>query len=85
MPRGFPIARGLVFVLKSGETVFDWEDGCIQDILSGVFLPLTENDYGHADADADLENLNLNGRVEAYDQHTIYLQPLPEPHRSTIE
>ena len=85
MPRGFPVSRGLVFVLKSGEVVLDWGDGRVQDILSGDFISFEERNYSHAVTDSELESLKVNGRVESYDQRTVYLRPLPEPPRTTID
>ena len=35
--------------------------------------------------DTDLENLRNNGRVVSWDARTVYLVPLPEPPRHTIE
>jgi hypothetical protein len=71
--------------MKSGEVVVDWGDGRVQDVLTGDFLPYTEQDYGGAVQDTDLAALQRNGRVEFYDARTIYLSPLPEPPRKTIE
>ena len=85
MTSGIPVTRGWVFVLKSGEVVIDWGDGRVQDILSGDFLVYDEKDFGRAVQDTDLENLRNNGRVVSWDARTIYLVPLPEPPRHTIE
>lgn len=85
MTSGFPVVRDLVFVLKSGEIVLDWGDGRVQDVLTGEFLDFEEPDYGRAVSDVDLEMLKNNGRVIAYDPRMVYLTPLPEPPRPTIE
>jgi hypothetical protein len=85
MPSGFPVSRGLVFVLGNGEVVFDWGDGRVQDILTGDFLEISDQDYGRAVLDSDLEMLKNNGRVESYDNRIVYLHPLPEPPRPTID
>ena len=85
MPSGIPVTRGWVFVLKSGEVVIDWADGRVQDIMSGDFLVYDEKDYGRPVQDTDLESLRNNGRVVSWDARTVYLVPLPEPPRHTID
>lgn len=85
MPQGTPIPRGLVFVLKTGRTVVDWGDGRVQDIESGRFLPFLEADYGRAISDQDLDRLRNIGRVNSFDGRLVYLRPLPEPPRRTID
>jgi hypothetical protein len=85
MSSGIPVPRSLVFALKSGEVVFDWGDGRVQDIMTGEFLPFDESNYDRAVLDAELESLRNNGRVESFDARTVHLKPLPEPPRSTLE
>jgi hypothetical protein len=82
---GIPVPRSLVFVLKSGEVVFDWGDGRVQDVMTGEFLLFDETNYGRAVLDAELETLHNNGRVESFDARMVRLKPLPEPPRSTLE
>jgi hypothetical protein len=82
---GTPVARGLVFMLNTGEVVVDWGDGRVQDVLTGEFMNYEERNYGGAVQDADLEILKKNGRVAGYDANVVYLKPLPEPPRSTID
>ena len=38
MQGGISIGRQRVLVLKDGGVVIDWDDGILQDILSGEFL-----------------------------------------------
>lgn len=85
MPIGTPIPRDLIFVLKGGESVVDWGDGRVQDIETGRFLPFEERDFGRAISDRDLDRLINAGRVESYDPRVVYLRPLPEPPRRTID
>jgi hypothetical protein len=85
MTSGTPVARGLVFILQTGEIVVDWGEGRVQDILTGDFLEFEESDYGGAVTDSDLERLKDLGRVVSYTIHLVYLRPLPEPPRPTIE
>jgi len=85
MTSGTPVARGLVFMLQTGEIVVDWGDGRVQDIQTGKFLEFQESDYGGAVTDSDLERLKDIGRVVSCTNRTVYLRPLPEPPRPTIE
>jgi hypothetical protein len=85
MTTGIPVTREWVFALQSGEIVLDWGDGRVQDILTGDFRVFDEHDYGRPVTDSDLEALRNNGRVESYDGHRVYLRPLPEPPRKTID
>jgi hypothetical protein len=85
MPGGTPIPRDLVFVLKTGEFVVDWGDGRVQDIETGEFRPFKERDYGRAISDSDLDRLKIMGRVDSFDLRTVFLLPLPEPPRRTID
>jgi hypothetical protein len=80
-----PVPRGWVFVLKTGDVVIDWGDGRVQDILTGEFRSLSPHDPGETVSDADLEALKNSGRVQGYDVRMVYLRPLPEPPRPTIE
>jgi hypothetical protein len=85
MPRGIPVSRSLVFVIKSGDVVVDWGDGRVQDVLQGEFRPYDENDFGRVVTDSDLEYLKKNGRVEAYDAYMVYIRTLPEAPSKTID
>ncbi len=82
---GTPVPRDLVFVLKSGETVIDWGDGMVQDIMTGEFMPLEETDYGSPIGDSDLEMLKKNGQVESYDGNVVYVQSLPQRPWRTLD
>lgn len=85
MSHGTPIPRDLLFVLNSGEYVVDWGDGRVQDVESGEFLNFKESDYGHAITDLDLDRLRNMGRITDYDARQVFLRPLPEPPRRTID
>lgn len=85
MTTGLPIPRGWITLAKSGEIILDWGDGRVQDVLTGDFLQIQEADLGRPVSDAELDILRKNGRVESYDARTVYLRPLPEPPRPTIE
>jgi hypothetical protein len=85
MTRGIPVSRSLVYVLKTGEVVVDWGDGRVQDLLTGDFFESGESDFDRAVSDGELDNLRNNGRLEGYDNRTVFLRPLPEPPRKTID
>lgn len=85
MPDGTPIPRDLIFVLRGGETVVDWGNGRVQDVESGRFYEFEERDFGRAVTDRDLDRLTNVGRVVSYDSRIVYLRPLPEPPRRTID
>jgi hypothetical protein len=85
MPSGIPVPRDLIFVLKTGEFVLDVGDARVQDVQTGEFVAFHERDYGRGILDGDLEILKNNGVVTFYDARTVYLRPLPEPPRRTID
>ena len=85
MTIGLPVPRGWVLLTKTGEVVLDWGDGRIQDVLTGDFLNLTDQEIGGAARDADLEVLRKAGRVESFDARTVYLRPLPDAPRPSLE
>jgi hypothetical protein len=85
MTRGMPVPRSLVFLMVTGEAVVDWGDGRVQDIMSGGFMTYSESNYSRPLTDVELQTLKNNGRVEDYDDRMVYLRPLPEPPRKTIE
>ncbi len=82
---GIPVARDLIFVLKSGETVVDWGDGRAKDIHTGELIQYEESDFGRAILDTDLDTLKNNGLVESYDAHIVYLQSLPQRPQRTLD
>jgi len=85
MARGMPVPRSLVFLTVTGEAVVDWGDGRVQDITSGGFMTYSESNYSRPLTDVELQTLKNNGRVEDYDDRMVYLRPLPEPPRKTID
>lgn len=85
MTTGLPIPRGWILMTKNGEVVLDWGDGRVQDVLTGEFLQPRDPDFGRPATDGDLEVLRKSGRVESFDARTVYLRPLPEPPRPSLE
>lgn len=85
MALGTPISRHCLVTLHNGTTVMDWGDGRYQDLMSGDFITAAENQISHTILDEELIQLIHSGRVESFDTQTVYLYPLPEPPRPTID
>jgi len=78
---GAPIARHLIFVLRDGTYVVQWDMSHVQDLLSGRLLPFHDGDYGQAISDSDLDRLREAGRISHYDRAYVWLHALPEQQR----
>ena len=85
MTGGTPVNRSFVVILRNGIPAIDWGEGLFQDILSGDFIHCVEMDIDHTIQDEELDQLARTGRIYSYNTQTIYLYPLPEPPRQTIE
>ena len=85
MPEGMPVNRNFVVMMKDGVPAIDWGDGLFQDILTGDFFDRQDKDVDHTIQDKELDPLVFARRIYSYDAATIYLFPLPEPPRRTIE
>jgi hypothetical protein len=48
-------------------------------------MTYSESNYSRPLTDVELQTLKNNGRVEDYDDRMVYLRPLPEPPRKTID
>ncbi|MGB7338537.1 MAG: hypothetical protein WBC91_06575 [Phototrophicaceae bacterium] len=70
-----PVPRKRLFVLKDGRFVIQWEENRVQDLLSGRYSPFSDDDFGNAITDYELNQLLNTGVVAEYDAHLIYLQP----------
>jgi len=82
---GTPINRHWVLVLKDGSIVIDWGDDLYQDISSGEFLSIREEDYSHHILNQELDWLVKIGRVAAYDANLVHIHSLPERPQRTID
>ncbi len=82
---GTPINRQWIIVLKDGSIVIDWGDGLFQDIRSGEFLDVNEEDISHHVINQELDWLIKIGRVAAYDSITVQCHSLPERPQSTLD
>lgn len=70
-----PIPRKRLFVLDDGRFVIQWEENRVQDLLSGRYTPYSDEAFGNAITDYELNQLKNSDIVADYDEHLIYLQP----------
>lgn len=77
--------RRAVFILADGSFVVQWDEGRVQELLSGRYRKIEDNDYGHAITNYELNQLKAAGRVEHYDQRFVWLYALPETNRFNQE
>lgn len=82
---GTPINRQWVIVLNDGSIVIDWGDEVYQDIRSGEFLKIREEEYSHHIQNQELDWLMKIGRVASYDALIVNVHSLPERPQRTIE
>lgn len=80
-----PISRQWIFILKDGTPVVEWEDGLVQDLLTGQFVHSAQGDYSHPIRDDELEMLRRAGRVDYFDARQVYIYSLPEPPRRMLD
>ncbi|MGA2821320.1 MAG: hypothetical protein ABSF61_11795 [Anaerolineales bacterium] len=83
MITGTPIHREWVYALQDGTIVVDWGEGNLQDIVTGDLL--REGKFGHELVDYELENLRNSGYIDEFDSRNVYLRPLPEIKRPTLD
>ncbi len=82
---GTPINRHWILVLKDGSIVIDWGDDLYQDIRTGEFLSIREEDYSHHILNQELDWLVKIGRVATYDAKLVHIHSLPERPQRTID
>jgi hypothetical protein len=82
---GIPVLKEYLYVLRDGAMVVDWGDGNVQDLMTGEFIRLKDSDFGRRMTDRELDLLKARGRVAGYDARTVYLMPLPEGSRKTLD
>ena len=85
MPNGTPINRQWVFVTRKGIIAIDWGNGLAQDIATGDFFEYQQSPHSRAADDLELEQLVRMGRIECYDDNTIYVYALPERPLRTLD
>lgn len=77
---GSAVPRHFVFILANGAFVVQLSENRVQDLLTGQYIQLTDDNYGHAITDYELNQLKVAGRVEHYNHNYVWLYSLPEPH-----
>lgn len=76
---GIVVPRHHVFTLRDATFVVQWQEGRVQELLSGLHRPFNRvKDYAHAITDYELAQLRISGRVEHYNANYIWLANLPE-------
>ena len=83
MTTGTPVDREWVYALQDGRIVVEWGEGALQDLMTGDLL--REGTFGHELLNHELESLKLGGYIEGYDSRKVYLRPLPELKRPTLD
>jgi len=78
---GSAVPRHFVFIMADGTFVVQWDENRVQDLLSGEYLHLRDDRFGHPITDYELNQLISAGRVEAYNRNWVWLYALPEPNR----
>lgn len=78
---GSPVPRHLIFVLKDGSYVIQWDNDQVQDLLTGEARPFRNVDYGQAVQDSDLKYLSDAGIVAHYDLAYVWLYAIPDEAR----
>jgi hypothetical protein len=85
MSAGTPVSRTCLVMMRDGIPAIDWGGGLFQDILSGEFLRLGEQNVSHAMLDDELDVLLRAGLVFRYDAASADLLPLPELPKNILE
>ena len=85
MPGGTPVGRPWVVLLRNGTFAIDWGDSLFQDVLSGDFMTVLEEQVSRHAQDSDLDWLIRTGRVSHFDAQQVYFINLPELPKRTLE
>lgn len=79
---GSAIPRHQVFTLADGTFVIQWAEDRVQELMTGQYRQFDyKRDFGHAITNYELAQLRTSGRVEHYNNHYIWVYPLPEAGR----
>jgi hypothetical protein len=82
---GVPVNRQWVMVARSGAIIIDWGDDTFQDVHTGDFITVTEEEISHHIRDEEIEIIKRAGKVAEYDAKVISFFNLPERRQKTIE
>ncbi len=72
------IERNRVFVLIDGAFVVRWSENRVQELETGLYRTYNREDYGAPVTDYELNQLQMAGLIEKYDEEFVWLSPLPE-------
>jgi CheY-like chemotaxis protein len=78
---GAAVPRYQVFVLADGNTVVQWTEHTVQDLMTGQYRPYTQHEFGHLIHDFELERLKEAGIIEHYNRSFVWVYALPENNR----
>lgn len=85
MRNGIPVERQYFLVADDGSVIIDWGNGRLQDVLTGDFRTLPEDEFFRPVQDHELKRLVAAGRVESFNRRLVYVLALPEDLRRTIK
>lgn len=72
------VPRSRVFVTVDGLFVVHWEENRVQDLLTGRYLPYSDEQFDAPVTDWELYQLRNHGVVETFDEAFVHLQRVPE-------
>jgi hypothetical protein len=78
MPDGVPVSRHFVLVTQKGNCVVDWGKDIYQDIYTGEKIVLDEKEVTYVAKDSELMMLKQYGIINDFNQHTVFVYPMPD-------
>ena len=75
------VPRHFVFALDDGTFVVQWGETRVQELLTGQYREIKDQEFGHYITDFELDRLKDAGRVEQYNRRYVWLFALPEQNR----
>ena len=78
MPDGVPVSRQFVLVTQKGNCVVDWGKDIYQDIYTGEKIVLDEKEVTYVAKDSELMMLKQYGIINDFNQHTVFVYPMPD-------
>lgn len=73
------VARDHIFTLIDGTLVVHWEGHRVQELWTGQYHEFNRNtDFGRPITNHELAHLRASGRVKAFNQDYVWLNPIPD-------
>ena len=72
-----PVPRHRIFVMADAKFVVQWEANRVQDLLSGRYYPYASEQTVSPISDFELNQLQLVGVVQVYDEEIVHLSSQP--------